>query len=314
MKNPEARHRGEDSTSSTDCLRLEYEEYLRNQRGLSERTIHHCWRLADRFLQFRFNGDSRDLSTISCDDIARFMQHLTSGRKPFRDKTPPTHLRNFFRFLFMSGKINANLALGVPRIAQRYASRMPRYLAPEQVEALIAAVKVDSAIGRRNYAIILLLARLGLRATEVIAVQIDDIDWRGELLIRGKGQLHDRLPLPHDVGAALADYIQRGRTTSSRALVCFASGAKGTIRRCADCQRYSEGSVQKDQAGAAVTICRVARSLTQSRNQHGTAGRIVSGDRRCPSAPYAKHDDDLRETRCRGAAFNRSAWPVVGAQ
>jgi hypothetical protein len=98
MKNPEARHRSEDRTSSTDCLRLEYEEYLRNQRGLSERTIYHCWRLANRFLQFRFNGDSRDLSTISCDDIARFMQHLTSGRKPFRDKTPPTHLRNFFRF------------------------------------------------------------------------------------------------------------------------------------------------------------------------------------------------------------------------
>jgi hypothetical protein len=104
MKNPEARHRSEDTTSSTDCLRLEYEEYLRNQRGLSERTIYHCWRLADRFLQFRFNGDSRDLSTISCDDIATFMQHLASGRKPFRDKTPPTHLRNFFRFLFNERK------------------------------------------------------------------------------------------------------------------------------------------------------------------------------------------------------------------
>jgi hypothetical protein len=68
-----------------------------NQRDLFQRTMYHCWRLAVRFLQFPFNGNSRDLSTITCDDIARFMQHLTSGRKPFRYKTPPTHLRNFFR-------------------------------------------------------------------------------------------------------------------------------------------------------------------------------------------------------------------------
>jgi integrase/recombinase XerD len=73
---------------------------------------------------------------------------------------------------------------------------------------VIAQVKADTALGRRNYAMVLLLARLGLRAREVIAIQIDDIDWRGgELLVRGKGQLHDRLPLPTDVGEALTNYI-----------------------------------------------------------------------------------------------------------
>ena len=92
------------------------------------------------------------------------MQHLTSRGKPFRDKTPPTHLRNFFRFLFKSGKTNANLTPSVPRIAQRYASRLPRYLTPEQVDALIAAVRTDTALGRRNYAMVSSLARLGLRA------------------------------------------------------------------------------------------------------------------------------------------------------
>jgi integrase/recombinase XerD len=191
-------------------LKLEYEEYLRNQRGLSERSIYHCWRFADRFLAFRFKGKDRDLSKITPPDIARFMQHLTSRGKPFRDKTPPTHLRNFFQFLFKCGKTNVNLAPSVPRIAQRHASTLPRHLTSEQVETVIAAVKADTAIGRRNYAMVLLLARLGLRAAEVIAIQIDDIDWRaGELLVRGKRQLHDRLPLPKDVGEALANYIRR---------------------------------------------------------------------------------------------------------
>jgi site-specific recombinase XerD len=147
------------------------------------------------------------------------MQHLISRGKPFRDKTPPTHLRNFFQFLFRSGRTNVNLAPSVPRIAHRYASRLPRHLTSEQVEVVIAAVKADTAIGRRNYAMALLMARLGLRAAEVIAIQIDDIDWRaGELVVRGKGQLHDRLPLPKDVGEALASYIRRDRVTTSRAL------------------------------------------------------------------------------------------------
>jgi integrase/recombinase XerD len=200
-------------------LKQEYEDYLRNQRGLSERTIYHCWRFADRFLRFRFNGIGDDLAAITPRDIAAFMLQLTSGAQPFRDKTPPTHLRNFFRFLFKSGKTNVNLTPSVPRMAQKYASALPRHLSPEQVETLIAAVKTDDATGRRNYAMVLLLARLGLRAAEVIAIRIDDIDWRaGEILVRGKGQLHDRLPLPKDVGEAVAEYIQQDRATASRAL------------------------------------------------------------------------------------------------
>ena len=86
----------EDAKSSNDPLKLEYEDYLRNQRGLSERTIYHCWRFAERFLQFRFGGKARDLHKITPTDIVRFMQQLVSRGKPFRDKTPPTHLRNFF--------------------------------------------------------------------------------------------------------------------------------------------------------------------------------------------------------------------------
>jgi len=102
-------------------LKLEYEDYLRNQRELSEKSVYDCWRFADHFLNFRFKGRRPDLAKITSADIVRFMQHLISRGKPFRDKTPPTHLRNFFQFLFRSGRTNVNLAPSVPRIAHRYA-------------------------------------------------------------------------------------------------------------------------------------------------------------------------------------------------
>jgi integrase/recombinase XerD len=200
-------------------LRRDYEEYLRCQRGLSERTIRDCWLLAARFLRFRFGDEMGDLSRITLGDIVEFLQQLVSRGKPYRDKTPSTHLRNFFRFLFRSGKTAANLSLCIPSIKQQYSARLPRYLDTEQVESLIRAVRADSPMGRRNHAMVLLLARLGLRAPEVIAMQIDDIDWRaGEILVRGKGQRQDRLPLPQDVGEAIAEYLQRDRVGNSRAL------------------------------------------------------------------------------------------------
>ncbi len=200
-------------------LRQEYMDYLRSQRGLSERSINHGWWAANRFLQFRFGDADGNLAQITAGDIVRFLQHLASRDRPSRDKTTGTHLRNFLLFLFKTGKTKANLAPGIPRVAQRYASRLPRHLSPEQVEALLAAIPRDTASDRRNYAMVLLLARLGLRACEVVRIRIDDIDWRaGELIVRGKGQLHDRMPLPLDVGEALADYIRRDRATESRAL------------------------------------------------------------------------------------------------
>lgn len=200
-------------------LRRDYEAYLRGQRGLSERTIFHCWRFADRFLEFRFGDAGDDLSGIVQDDIIAFLQKLTSRKSPLRDKTPPTHLRNFFQYLFKTARTATNLALSVPRVAQKHGAQLPRHLAPEQVEAIVTAVRVDTPIGRRNHAMVLLLARLGLRAPEVVAMQLNDIDWRaGEIIVRGKGKRHDRIPMPSDVGEALAEYIRRDRVTPSRTL------------------------------------------------------------------------------------------------
>jgi site-specific recombinase XerD len=201
-------------------LKSEYESYLRCQRGLSERTIFHCWRYADRFLNFRFGDEAGDLSQIRPSDIAAFLQYLTRRKKPFRDKTGPTHLRNFFRYLFKAGKTANNLALGIPRVRQQYGARLPRHLSPDQVETLLGAIHSGSSCDRRNYAMVLMMARLGLRAPEVIAMQIDDIDWcAGEIMVRGKGDRHDRVPLPVDLGEAIADYLTHDRGQGeSRAL------------------------------------------------------------------------------------------------
>jgi integrase/recombinase XerD len=218
MKNSNA-HGKCKAKSPYESLIVEYEEYLRNQRGLSNGSIYHYRRFADRFLWFRFDGKPCRFSRITLADAVEFMKYVSSRKTPYRDKTISSNLRTFFQFLFRSSKINTNLALNIPSIAQRYAPRLPRHLAPEQVERLIAAVKDDTPIGRRNYAMVLLLARLGLRAMEVVAIQLDDIDWRkGEILIRGKGNLHDRLPIPKDVGEALANYIKEDRISTSRAL------------------------------------------------------------------------------------------------
>jgi site-specific recombinase XerD len=200
-------------------LRGDYETYLRQQRGLSERTIQSCWRLADQFLVFRFGNKIGNLSAIAPMDIAVFIHQLHSRKRPYRVKTTSTHLRQFCRYLFKAGQIKTNLALGIPSVTQRYGSRLRRHLTPEQVETVVAAVRSDTPTGRRNYAIILLLARLGLRAPEVIAMQMDDVDWRaGEIIVRGKGQRHDRVPLPAEVGEAMAEYIRRDRVTTFRAV------------------------------------------------------------------------------------------------
>ena len=139
-------------------LRQDYETYLRHERGLGERSIFNCWYYAERFLKFRFGDGDGNLSTIRQTDIAEFMQLLYSQERPYRVKTSPSYLRCFFQYLFKVGKTQNNLALGIPTVTVRYDPRLPRHLTPEQVEAVIVAVHSDTPMGRRNHAMVLLLA------------------------------------------------------------------------------------------------------------------------------------------------------------
>jgi integrase/recombinase XerD len=198
------------------ALLADYEAYLVKQRGLSPRTIYHVLRFADRFLDHRFGTAMIDLTRLSAADAVGFVQHVLADRHPYRDKTVTTHLRTFFQYLFARGATATNLALSIPKAAQRWDARLPRHLSPEGVEAVLASVRDNPRHGARDYAMLLLMARLGLRAPEVIAIQLDDIDWRaGELLVRGKGKLHDRLPIMAEVGEALSRYLREERAPTT---------------------------------------------------------------------------------------------------
>jgi len=135
---------------------------------------------------------------------------------PKRAQLMVSALRSFFRFLLQQGEIATDLAACVPAVADWRLSTVPKYLGAEEVERLLSTCDQRTRIGRRDYAILMLLARLGLRAGEVVALELDDMDWRGgEIAVRGKGQRHDRLPLLQEVGEALAAYLRRDRPCGS---------------------------------------------------------------------------------------------------
>jgi len=191
-------------------LLTDFETYLVKQRGLSPRTIPHTVGFARRFLDHRFGEAMVDPSRLRPNDAVDFIKHVLAGAR--RNKTVTTHVRIFLQYLFGRGATATNLALGVPRMAKRLGVRLPRHLLPAGVDAVLAFVRDNPRHGARDYAMLLLMARLGLRAVEVIAIQIDDIDWRaGELLVRGKGKLHDRLPITVEVGDALSRYLREER-------------------------------------------------------------------------------------------------------
>ncbi len=217
-------------SQSREELKTEYRTYLSRQRGLTDKTIYNYSRFIDRFLDFRFGEEPDNLHKISGYDITDFLLFVTDRKEPYRDKTIASNMRSLFRFLFQYEKIEKNLAIGIPSIAQKHARRIPYHLTQQQVEELLEAVRnlSTSKTKKRNYAMVLLMARLGLRAPEVIAMQLEDINWRnGEINIRGKGGYYDKTPLLSDIGSAFSDYIQYDRKGTSRHLfVAFHSPYK----------------------------------------------------------------------------------------
>jgi site-specific recombinase XerD len=141
-------------------------------------------------------------------------------------------LRSFLDFLYQHGRLKRSLRAAVPRVASGRPSDLPVFLEPEQIEQLLGHCDRRSRCGQRDYAILLLLARLGLRAHEVRSLALEDINWAsGEILIHGKGGREDRLPLPPDVGRALAAYLKHGRPRSShrQVFLCLNAPYRGLV-------------------------------------------------------------------------------------
>ncbi len=186
-----------------------YRHYLVVERGLAPETVVEYVRTAVLFL---VEHPGRALDDVGIGEVSRFMTRHCRLVSPKSVERLATGLRSFLGFALLEGVIVVPLAGAVPSAARWSGAALPRGLAPGQVAALLASCDRRRAMGSRDYAILVLLARLGLRAAEVAALRLDDIHWRaGEIVVRGKGHTEERLPLPSDVGAAIAAYLRRGR-------------------------------------------------------------------------------------------------------
>jgi site-specific recombinase XerD len=207
-----------------------YEDHLRSERGLSTSTVINYRPFIRKFLVKRFGDGPFSFEELKASDISGFILRHAHTMSPKRAQGMTSAFRSFFRFLFGSGKLQADLASSVPTVASWRLSTVPKYLVPEEVQRLLVACDRNTSAGRRNYAILLLLARLGLRAGEVVALKLEDIDWRiGEINIRGKGLFHDRMPLPPDVGEAVASYLRtdRPRCQTRQVFICMKAPHRG---------------------------------------------------------------------------------------
>jgi integrase/recombinase XerD len=191
-------------------------EFLRTERGLSASTLTGYLPIVRRFLVNQFHGKTLRFDDLRAVDVHRFIVQQARARSLTHAKLVVTVLRSFLRFLQARGLLAVDLAAAVPGVAGWRLSHLPKVLSAGQVERLLASCDRGTSAGRRDYAILMLLARLGLRGGEVSALTLDDIDWEsGEIVVRGKGQRVTRLPLPADVGSALVDYLRKDRPACS---------------------------------------------------------------------------------------------------
>ncbi len=195
-----------------ELLEQEYRSFLLQEQALAPASIQQYVTVVRRFLSHRFQTGKVRLEKMRAKDVAEFVLHDSSSRGRRSAQLMATVLRSFLNFLLQHGRVKTNLAAAVPMVAGWRRSELPRFLEARQVEKILRSCDRRRKVGKRDYGILLLLARLGLRAGEVANLRLDDINWRaGELLIRGKGPRVDKLPLLQDVGRALVDYLQKGR-------------------------------------------------------------------------------------------------------
>jgi integrase/recombinase XerD len=200
------------AAAPTDQLLARYRSYLISERGLRERTCRGYVHLVRPFLAARVIAGTLDLNSVTSADVTGFLVQVSRVSPARTCQATATALRSLLRFLHLDGQVQAMLLAAVPPVARWKLAGLPRGLDPAQVRALLASCDPDSAIGVRDHAILIVLARLGLRAAELSGLLLDDIQWRsGQVVIRGKGHRHDILPLPPDVGDALAAYLQAAR-------------------------------------------------------------------------------------------------------
>ncbi len=204
--------------SEIDQVLLEYRSYLREERGLAPTTIENYAGVIRRFLISISGARELQLVAIGATDVVDYIRRYAPQNRTFAAaKDIVTSLRSFFRFARYRDYIQVDLAAAVPSVAGWSMASIPRAMPPDCVRRLLDESKTSrTAIGLRNRAILLLLARVGLRAREITRLELGDVNWsEGCLMVGGKGRQQRPLPLPHDVGQAIATYLKEGRPKSA---------------------------------------------------------------------------------------------------
>jgi site-specific recombinase XerD len=200
------------SGTAFEALLLAYRGYLLAERGLAAGTVAQYLRYADAFMSWLSTSVEAGVPGLSAERVTTFVMVWCPGRSAAQGKMMVTALRSLLRFLHVSGHLSVPLVDAVPSVPGWRRVRLPQTMDAGRVAGVLAGCDRCTAAGRRDFAVILLMARLGLRAGEVAALQLNDVDWQAGLLtVRGKGNRLDALPLPVEVGEAMADYLQHGR-------------------------------------------------------------------------------------------------------
>jgi site-specific recombinase XerD len=261
-----------ESTAQDPVLLTEFCHWMRRQRGTSDRTLYN-YSFSIRALLNRLGEDPDNFNARS---LRQFVLKESQHSGWWAAKNCTTALRMFLRFLIAEGKCAAGLDAAIPVMAHWHLSSLPRYMQPDEVERIIISCDLDSPVGRRDRAILLLLARLGLRAGDIVKLRLGDIDWeRAEIYVSGKGRSQARLPLTQEVGYAMVAYLRDGRPQTDtdvlfirsrapfRAFACHSSVsvivAKAMRRAGVTCR--SRGAAHVLRHSAATSMLRQGASL-----------------------------------------------------
>jgi site-specific recombinase XerD len=276
----------------------QFQHYLRQERGLCEATIKHYTPVVSTFIAERFPaGVLLDFHHISASDIAEFVGKQAERITTKHATIVVTALRSFLRHLFYRGAIDTDLAACVPTIATWSLSSVPKYLPAEQIQRVLDSCDRHTVAGKRDYAILLLLARLGLRAGEVVALTLDDIDWEaGVITVKGKGKRIAQMPSPVEVGAAMADYIRQARPACSTRRVFIREkaplvGFANSIAICSLVNRALErAGVQSSYRGSHLFRHSLATEMLKQGASLPEIGDLLRHRRPDTTAIYAKVD------------------------
>lgn len=286
----------------------DFEGFLRSERGLSTATVVFYVGVVRRFLREQFGRKALHLDRLRAQDLHGFVVREIQRVGRTHGRNTVTALRSFMRFLLMRGAVHIDLACTLPGVATWRLSHLPQSLRPEQVEQLLASCDLGSSSGKRDYAILLLLARLGLRGGEVLNLLLDDLDWeRGEIVVRGKGSRLERLPLPADVGAAVVRYLREVRPSCAtrRVFVRMKAPYQGLEQSAICCvvrRTLARAGLDPEHKGAHLLRHSLATNLLRRGASLSEIGQLLRHRQPTTTQIYAKVDIEA----LRGIAL---PWP-----